>query len=303
MYPSILLPLDGSEFAEGALPLARRLARKLGSDLHLVHVIRQAPDADLKSPQEDLDWKGRVRDGAEVYLHELSTSLENEGIRVHTAVLDGRVVDSLDGYTREKGIPLVVMTTHGAGGLQRFWLGSVADGLLRRGSASLLLARPWDDTEDRPEPAELFRHLAVPLDGSENGELALGPAEELRRAFGAELTLLRVVPRPVELTSIYGVPGVRVEGEGHRGRQGEAEAYLAAVAERIGDPAPSTRVVESGGAAEGVIEGARKAGADLLVLSTHGRSGFERTVLGSVADKVIRGTTLPALVIRPPREG
>lgn len=302
MFRTILLPLDGSEFSEDAVPLTRQLARRLGSRVHLVHVIRAAPDADLKTPQEDMDWKRNVREGAESYLQELARDFEDEGVETETAVLDGRVVSTLDAYVREHGIPLVAMTTHGTGGLQRWWLGSVADGLLRRGAADLLLVRPWhDDAEEVPGPGP-FRHMVVPLDGSEDGERALDPAVRLRDALDARMTLIRVVPAPMNLTSIYGMTGVRVEGDAHRERKAEAEEYLAAAAPRLGDPAPSVSVREDSGAAEGVIEGAREADADLIVLSSHGRSGLERTVIGSVADKIIRGTTLPVLVIRPPLE-
>lgn len=303
MFRSILLPLDGSKFSEDAIPLTQRLARRLGARVHLVHVIRPAPDADLKTPQEDMEWKANVREGAADYLGDLAGAMEAEGIGTETAVLDGRVVPALDAYARDQGISLVAMTTHGAGGLRRWWLGSVADGLVRRGAADLLLVRPWHDEEGESPASAAFRHLAVPLDGSDDGERALEPAERLRKAFDARLTLLRVVPAPMELTSIYGMSGVRVERESHRQRRAEAEEYLEAVAGRAGgEPAPETVVLESAGAAEGVIEGARAAGADLIVLSSHGRSGLERTVIGSVADKVIRGTTLPVLVIRPPLE-
>ncbi len=302
MFPSLLVPLDGSSFSEDALPMARRLAKSLDARLHLVHVIRPAPDADLKSPQEDMEWKSRVREGAEEYLEDLAGELEEAGIRVTTAILEGRVVRALDTYVKESRIPLVVMTTHGAGGLRRWWLGSVADGLLRKGSAHLLLVRPWDETEERPEEEPRFRHIVVPLDGSNEGEAALFPARELARRFDAKATLVRVIPAPVELTSIYGVPGVRMEGDGYRARKTEAQEYLESVVARGGDPVPAARVVENGSAADGVIETARDIDGDLLVLSTHGRGGLSRMVLGSVADKIIRGTTLPTLVVRPPEE-
>ncbi len=299
MYPSLLVPLDGSSFSEDAMPLARLLARNLEAEVHLVHVIRPAPDADLKMPQDDLDWTQKVREGAEVYLEEEAEALREEGVTVSTAILEGRVVAALGEYLEEHRIPLVVMTTHGAGGLKRWWLGSVADGLLRRGGADILLARPWDETEERPEGEPRFSRIVVPLDGSVEGEAALPPARALARTFEAEGTLLRVVPAPVELTSIYGMAGVRMEGEGHRTRKAEAQEYLDEVASREAEDAWSAQVVEDRGAAEGVIKAARALDADLMVLSTHGRGGLARVVLGSVADKIVRGTTRPVLVVRP----
>lgn len=306
MFDSILVPLDGSEFSEQALPMAQALASKLGARVHLVHVILPARDSDLKSPQEDMEWKQRVREGAEEYLRDRAAELAEEGLEVRTDILEGTVVDSLAEYVDGAGVSLVVMTTHGTGGLRRWWLGSVADGLLRRGPSNVLLVRPWDDTEDQPEAVARFGHLAVPLDGSDEGELALEPARRLARAFDAETTLIRIIPAPMELTSIYGVAGVRLEGEGHRDRRAEAEEYLQGVVDRMpsrGDePSVRTEVAEHGRPAEGIIDAARKLDVDLLVLSSHGRGGLARMVLGSVADKVIRGTTRPVLVIRPPAD-
>lgn len=299
MYPSLLVPLDGSSFSEDALPMARLLARTLGAEVHLVHVIRPAADSDMKMPQDDLNWTQSVREGAEVYLDEAAEAFRDDGVTVHIATLEGRVVPALGEYLEEHGIPLVVMTTHGAGGLQRWWLGSVADGLLRRSGTDLLLARPWDETEERPDGEPRFSQLLVPLDGSVEGEAALDPARHLARAFDAQGTLLRVVPAPVELTSIYGMAGVRMEGEGHRTRKTEAEEYLAEVATPEDDDTWSAKVAENRSAAEGVITAAQELDADLIVLSTHGRGGLARVVLGSVADKIIRGTTRPVLAVRP----
>ena len=304
MFPSLLVPLDGSEFSEDAIPVARRLARLLEARLHLVHVIRPAPDADLKSPQQDLEWKSKVREGAEAYLDGLASEMEEDGIRVTTAVLEGGVPLALDGYLKRSRIPLVVMTTHGSGGLRRWWLGSVADAILRKGSAHLLLVRPWngDEGEGEEETERTFRHVVVPLDGSAEAEAALFPARQLARRFGSRLSVVRVVPAPLELTSIYGVAGVRMEGDGHRRRKDEATEYLESVVARGGDPVPEAHVAEAAAAADGVIQAARDVEGDLLVLSSHGRGGLSRMVLGSVADKIIRGTTLPVLVVRPPED-
>lgn len=295
MYKTILVPLDGSDFAEEALPLARALARRIGAELHLVHVIVPAPDVDLKTPQEDLAWRERAREGAERYLHERAETARAEGTSTLTGVLEGRVAPALIAYAEEQEVDLVALTSHGAGGVRRWWLGSVADELLRTGATDLLLVRPWDDTEDRPAGEPRFGTILVPLDGSGSAERALDPAAALAERFEARLLGVRVVPRPLELTSIYGVPGVRLSGEGHLGRVEEARGYLERVATARGlEP----HVLEASGAAEGVVEAARELDADLIALSTRGHGEFTRLVLGSVADKVIRATSRPVLVVR-----
>lgn len=302
MYKTILVPLDGSDFAEEALPLAKALAAKIGAELHLAHVVVPEPDMDFKTPQEDLDWRGRVREGAERYLADHAKTAEGEGISTLTAVLEGQVTSALLDYVEEQEVDLIALTSHGSGGIQRWWLGSVADGLLQSRKADLLLVRPWDETEERSGREALFRRILVPLDGSDLAEGALRPAVGLAERFGASLIALRVVPKPLDLTSIYGMPGVEIRGRGHQERVQDATAYLAALADRHSGVPVEVHVVESSGAADGVVNSARALEADLVVLSSRGRGGMTRVVIGSVADKVIRGTTRPVLVVHVSEE-
>lgn len=303
MINTVMVPLDGSSFAEEALPLAEELARRFAAELHLVHVIRPAADIDLNVANRDLQWSLTVRDGVEGYLEEHADRIRAQGISTLTSVLEGTVAQALAEYAESEGVDLLVLTTHGAGGARRWWLGSVTDGLLRTSEKDLLLVRPWDDTEDRSLELPRFERILVPLDGSELAESALEPARELAEKFGAELLLARVVPAPVELTAVSGVPGVPLAGEGHRARVQEANEYLTQVLETVGDGPARALVVEASGAAEGVVDRARTEGADLIALTTHGRGGLARAVLGSVTDKVIRSSHLPVLVTRPKASG
>jgi nucleotide-binding universal stress UspA family protein len=298
MYKALMVPLDGSDFAEEALPMARALASRMGARLHLVHVIRSSPDMSVQGPEVDMEWMAKAREGTEGYLQDMASAIQEEdGTETAVAALEGRVVPALREYAAAQQVDLVVLTTHGSGGVQRWWLGSVADGLIRTVPRHLLLVRPWDDTEDRPVGEPRFSRLVLPLDGSELAEKALGPAARLARTFEAGLTLLRVVPAPIELTSIYGMAGVRMESEGYRRRVEEAKSYLDKVAKGLENVEVEAAVIEDQEAADGVIAGAKETGADLLVLSTRGRGGVARAVIGSVADKVIRSTVLPVLVI------
>lgn len=308
MFRSILLPLDGSSFAEEAVPMAAFLARSAESELHLTHVIRPAPDVDFKSPTDDLAWRNQLQEAVSGALGAIVSRLRRTGVSAQADVREGRVIESLLEAEIEHGADLVVLTTHGAGGFRRWWLGSVADTLLRRGLAPILLVRPWDDTADREPGEPRFRRILVPFDGSEEGQALLPYARWFRDRFGAKLVLVRVTPSPLEVGSLYGIPSVRLEGDAHRVQKDAARAELESMASRLETGAegaegahdrPEIRTVEASSAAEGILETARVQGADLIILATRGRGGLGRTLLGSVADKVIRGAAVPVLAVRP----
>lgn len=307
MYSSILLPLDGSSFAEEAVPLAARAARAFGADLHMVHVIRPMPGEGGGSAEADLNWRSEVREAATGALSEIAGRLRQDGVSATAVVREGEVVGELMASIEEHDADLVVMTTHGAGGFRRWWLGSVADSLLRKSRVPILLVRPWDDTRDRPSDEPRFRTILVPVDGSAASETALESAVFLARTGGASrIVLVRVVPSPLDVGSLYGIPRVQQGREAARERKEEARTYLDSLAETVrrdvGEDGLELRVMEASSAAEGIIEAARLVSADLVVLSSRGRGGLGRIVLGSVADKVIRGSTPPALVVHPPEE-
>jgi nucleotide-binding universal stress UspA family protein len=286
MFGSVLVPLDGSPFAEHALPLARAVARRAGAELDLVrvHGLYALKDPAASWCPYDPAQDAECRREEEAYLANLARRLREAGpVRVSTAVVPGLVADGILGRAKDRHADLVVMTTHGVGPVSRFFLGSVADELVRRATAPLLLVRPPAAPPDlAAEPA--VRHVLVPLDGSGLSEQVVEPAVELANVLGARLTLLRVVePHPT--------PGP--------GPAEEASAYLEGWAGRLRGRAQGVRarVVAARHAASAILEEARSA--DLVALSTHGRGGVRRLLLGSVADKVLRGAAVPVLVCRP----
>ena len=137
-----------------------------------------------------------------------------------------------------------------------------------------------------------LNRILIPLDGSALAESALGKATELAGDGGATLMLLRAA----EARSLPGVDPTEAQVEVVR----EAEEYLAGVTARL-----STQGIKSvetsvwyGSAASAIVEAARLRKADMIVMSTHGRSGLGRLILGSVAESVLRGTTTPILLLR-----
>jgi nucleotide-binding universal stress UspA family protein len=232
------------------------------------------------------------------YLFTTARRLGEPGVTVKTALLEGAVADGLKAYARREAVDLVVMTTHARGALGRFWLGSVADELAHDVPGPILLVPAHEGQADVTQEADL-RSIAVALDGSSRAEKILEPATQLCRLFGAELHLVRV-NRPVALPA-HGNSLTQIleqMQEQEQRERDEARSYLDALATKLTARGARVRthVVIERQPAAGILNEARADHADLIALETHGRRGFARLFMGSVADGVVRGGTVPVLL-------
>ncbi len=192
------------------------------------------------------------------------------------------------------------MATHGRGGLSRAWLGSVASFVVRHAHAPVLVIHPVDDgTEPDLRELPLIDTILMSLDGSGFAEAAGGPAVEVARAFGADLVLLRAVPIPLIVGSPYIPHAAQSFAEDREQRMAAAEGYLRRCAERLDLEGAVRRMVVETEPAHAIPRAAAEEGADLIVMATHGRGALLRTIVGSVADKVMRTSPVPVLLIRP----
>jgi nucleotide-binding universal stress UspA family protein len=293
MYRSIMVPLDGSAFGEYALPFALGLARRAGAQLHLVHV--HAPPTAALAETDD----AALRAAHHMYLEGLVQRVRASwDVPITTIQLDGPIAETLHEYAVKTQADLIAMTTHGRGALSRFWLGSVADTLIRQVSMPLLLVRPHAQPLDLAhEPA--IKHMLVPLDRSELAERLLGHATTFGRTTQARYTLLQVVtPEFIGYgTELY---ALSMENRFIEELQSKAQAYLERVALPLradGLKVETATAVDLAGTA--ILNYAQEHAVDLIALATHARTGLARLLIGSVADKVIRGATVPVLLYRP----
>jgi nucleotide-binding universal stress UspA family protein len=302
MFRSLLVPLDGSPFSEHALPFALGIAQRAGAAVQLVHV--HVPLVHVTGIDAlDRGADEQVKEQEWAYLDRTVSRWQTAvpGVQMSSALLEGFGPDALREQMSGKA-DLVVMATHGRGPASRFWLGSVADALVRTATVPLLLLRP----SEQPPPVALappFRHVMIPLDGSELAEKTLGPALQLGRLMEASFTLLRVVKPVVMLDPNLGWPAMTGTNETLTQQAiDEAQTYLGRIAVRLGGQGLKvrTRTVLHTYPADAILEEAREA--DVIGLATHGRGGLGRLLLGSVADKVLRGGTTPMLVCRPRNE-
>jgi nucleotide-binding universal stress UspA family protein len=304
MYRSVFLPLDGSRFSEQALPLALSLARR-GAHLEVVHVHHAAADDDWVPvtpfryeglEASEREWSGSDRQRENAYLCNCvqNGNTSADGVTL-CKILEGDVVPALEKEIEESNPDLIIMATHGRGGVSRAWLGSTADTLVRDLHKPIMLIRA--KAEDAPVDLRTD-HILVPLDGSRLGESVLKHALELADAGVTRITLLRVVePAHVGPEFAINVQSDAVIEE----RVEAAHEYLKELAAELSTEGQTveTDVVVAATAATAILNYATDNGADIICMATHGRTGVKRLLLGSVADKVMRGASVPILLYRP----
>jgi len=314
MYRNILVPLDGSAFGEHALPLALSVAKRAGASLQLVQVLPLVNPIYSELPfYIDDTTEGQIlehqRKVARTYLEETAAKLKKvaPSVPITPVVLEGVVETMIRTQVAKQGADLVMLTTHGRGPLARFWMGSVADELVRHLPVPVLLVRPAEHPpEYEPEPK--LKHILVPLDGEPLAEKMLNPAICMGKLMKADFTLLRVV-KPVFPYLSYPAAGNGIAQvaesvlenarEVEMQRVNDSQAYLEKVAAPLRehglvvvtrvevDESPSHAILKYG------------ASADLIAMETHGRGGLARLFMGSTTDQVIRGKTVPVLIHRP----
>ena len=301
MFTRIVVPLDGSALAEHALPLAERLAQACAATARLVFVHQPVPISalppDVAGTAAGYDRYARAME--ENYLRTTAARIgAATGITVTWALLDGPIGRTLAAEAAESGADLVVMTTHGRGAVSRFWMGSVADELVRTLDIPVLLVRA-----DTPTDRILPRRILVPLDGSARSETALDFAARLAKLSGGTVELLQVVPPvvPIVLDGSPMTPAVITPPNDELLSTSAAE-YLESRAAwlRADGIEVATTVVSDSSPARAIVDTAERDGIDLVAIATHGAGGLRRMVLGSVTDKVLRASARPLLVFRPP---
>jgi nucleotide-binding universal stress UspA family protein len=289
----VIVPLDGSEASEMAIPHGARLARTLGAPILLVHIIDTTRVYDTRALSLLPDREEMRR-----YLGDVAV---REGIEmeVELDVRFGSPTYELQQVAEDHPGGMIVMTTHGRGGLGRLVLGSVADHLVRHGTLPVLLVRAGTTVV----PDDGFTNLLVALDGSELAERTLPVAATLAHRAGAALHLLRVV-EPLDAAPAAEYPpdviwldpdqATRIMGD----LEVDAHDYvhrIAASLREIGiDAWASVRI---GRPAYEIIRIQDDIAADLIVMASHGYGGVRRWLMGSVTTSVVRQTTTPLLVI------
>lgn len=290
MFRTILVPLDGSPVGEQALAAAARLARAVHATVHLVHVHYPnslTPIVIETLPIIDAELQSLATQHEQFYLEQIAAAPVMQGIHTVTTLLEGEIAETLAAHAQAIQANLIVMTTHGWSGFEHFWLGSVAESLLRMTHTPLWLMRPGEPAQRAAQP---LRRILVPLDGSTLSEQVLPHAQALASLDGARLILARVMARRR-----------RSDEASDAEQKQQIEAYLQEVASRLeaqGVPA-DIAVGAAEQPARALLTLSRELQVDAIALATRGQGGWQRMMVGSTADKIIRASPIPVLAVRP----
>lgn len=297
MFKKILVPLDGSELAERALEPALALAQQQHGEVILLSVpvlqhmfVMEPAGYGFLLPEQSVE-QSRTELGD--YLKGVQNRRAHPNVKVHTLIEEGDEATTIVEVAAAEQIDLIVMSTHGRTGFTRWMLGSITEKVLREAPCPVLVIR-----NDQP-----LTRLVVTLDGSALAEQALGPGLEVANSLGCHATLFRVVP-PLDVDPHLVASLDKLEqGFGDRLREtghSQAVAYLQGLVEKHQGSCPNlSEEVWGGDPARTIVDFVEARHINLIVMATHGRTGFQRWVHGSVMEKVLRIAPCALLVVRP----
>ena len=291
----IIVPLDGSPLAERALPVAVSIAHRAHAPIELVGVQPLITHTFPGDAVAGVDVERDAARGLERYLEQTASHLHhNSGISVSHQLLRGHPAERIAAHSKARHAGLIVMTSHGRGGLTRMWLGSVADQLLRLTETPVLLLKG-----DLGKPP-VFSTVLLALDRSSlEGEVIKHGIAFASLAPGARIELVHVVEPPLPVMTGMAPAGVTLDPDLLSDAEKPARDHVEAIAENLRRKGMEvgTHLPVGVGVGGIICDVAERLRADLIVTGTPGWKGVRRLLLGSVADKLVRGAPCPVLVI------
>ena len=303
MFERILVPLDGSAKAELILSQVARILQREDSEILLLRVVDVPAAVGRVNLREFRDLE---REEAQKYIHQLARKFREKGVKVHGKVAEGSPAEVILETARTEGSTMIAMSTHGRTGLARWALGSVTEKVARASTVPLLLVRSFRRTAKgdlEPVMAEElpFRRILVPVDGSPTSMSILGPAVKFGQLYGSDVLVLHVETPYVPPSPVLPGMDVVLPAMVPAPTPSEKDPVTEKAAKRFVQAGlRASRRTTVGEPAMEILDLSVNRGMDLIALGTHGRSGLTRWAVGSVAERVLRSTEIPLLLIRTP---
>jgi len=290
MFKRILVPLDGSNLSELALPYAEKLAGTFNSEVDLVEVCEPG--------------ERQHRHMLQLYVEKTAEMMRNHikeaglTVKVEPVVLDGKPAKKIIDYAKKSDASLIIMATHGRSGILFWTMGSVANKISHEISMPVLLIRAKAPVLKEDESV-IFSKILVPLDGSTTGEVALPHVIELTKKLASDVILFQVITSGQHVHTVGGLDYVRFTEQQVESMKVNAKKYLEGVGKGFAGTRATVRSeVKFGNSAAEIIKFADETAVPLVAMATHGHSGIERWTFGSVTHKILHGGNTHVLLVR-----
>lgn len=283
MYEKILVPLDGSEVAEQAIPYVEQIAKKLKSEVIMMTAC--LPGDPVGRPLAE-------------YVERIAEKIKSLKIKTRSVCVAGEPATSIINFAEKNRVGLIVISTHGHGGSSNWPLGSIAGKVVQRSNIPVFLIR--SSKAGKVTPDSKLGKILVTLDGSKFSEAILPYAEKLARTMKSEVTVLRVA-EPARLPQLSAYRDrEQYEKEFMTRMVKESKRYLTRKKNALSRKGLKVNsVLLEGKAVEAILEYTEKKQFNLIALTTHGFSGITKWAYGSVASRMIEGSPKPLLLVRP----
>lgn len=303
MLRRILVPLDGSQLAEVALPHALACAQANGSELILIHVLPNSDnDRSAAHAVDPLDWRLRTLERSR-YLEQTAKHFAHAGVDVQTELLIGEPAEHIVEFAHEREVDLIVMSSHGASGLNPWNVSSVVQKVIVTTHSSVMII-PAYHANIEPTAKLSYKRIVAPLDGSHRAEYVLPLVQSLVHAQDADVDLVTVVVRPEMLRRVplSSDDAALVDRLVELNRT-ESEKYLSQLQSRI-DGRTHCHVLISDDLVGALYDFVQRQDADLVIFSAHGSSGNSDRRYGSIVTSFITYGSTPLLIIQdlPPHK-
>ncbi len=286
MFAKVLVPLDRSKLAEQVFPAVTEIAEAFNSEIHLVGVCEPGNRDDHQACTEYMNRKAA----------ELSTGRAGSPLSIKTVVTFGTSAEQILTYAGSAKVELVVMSSHGHSGINRWSLGGTVDKVLRHTHIPLLVVR----TKDPPEHESIFSRIIVPLDGSERSAAVMPTVTAIASRMPCELFLFQVVEPGIHVRTIGGLDYVPFKERNDEWAAHSARTYLEGLAAPLAhSKATVSYDVGAGEAAHEILARANKRRCTLIAMCSYRNSPMEAWVMGRIASTVLEATTTQSVWLVP----
>ncbi len=292
MTRTVVVPLDGSDSSEIALPIARQLRDRLGGTLKLISVVEVSAEFDAWVETAPFSLEDELDTWLDDRRSYLQTVAERSGDNVETEIRVGRPAPEIRAVLEETGDALLVMASHGRSGLQQVVLGSVALSILHDVHMPVVVVHMQDEAVGTTGAID---SVLLPTDGSRFSENAIEEALEILGEPRPAARLVQVLEHPgwSEHSNYTGLVNQYLQA----GRE-MSENHLEELAGKLRERGyRADAELRSGGAADGILDAANEHKVSMIAMATHGRGSVGRLLLGSVAQRVLQRATVPLMLI------